>query len=161
MARMTGAQALLKSLTDHGIRTIFGLPGGQLDDFFDAMYQAGDRIRYVGSRHEQGAAYMAFGAARSTGQPAAYVVVPGPGVLNTTAALCTAYACNAPVLCVTGQIPSGSIGRGYGELHELPDQLATLRTLTKWATRVERPQDVPTQVAEAFRQLRSGRTRPV
>jgi acetolactate synthase-1/2/3 large subunit len=161
MARMTGAQALLKSLTDHGIRTIFGLPGGQLDDFFDAMYQAGDRIRYVGSRHEQGAAYMAFGAARSTGHPAAYVVVPGPGVLNTTAALCTAYACNAPVLCVTGQIPSGSIGRGYGELHELPDQLATLRTLTKWATRVERPQDVPAQVAEAFRQLRSGRTRPV
>jgi acetolactate synthase-1/2/3 large subunit len=161
MARMTGAQALLKSLTDHGIRTIFGLPGGQLDNFFDAMFQAGDRIRYVGSRHEQGAAYMAFGAARSTGDPATYVVVPGPGVLNTTAALCTAYACNAPVLCLTGQIPSGSIGRCYGELHELPDQLATLRTLTKWSTRVERPQDAPTQLAEAFRQLRSGRPRPV
>ena len=126
MARMTGAQALLKSLMNHGIRTIFGLPGGQLDHFFDAMYQVGDQVRYVGTRHEQGAAYMAFGAARSTGLPAMYAVVPGPGVLNTTAALCTAYACNAPLLCLTGQIPSGSIGRGYGELHELPDQLAPL-----------------------------------
>jgi len=161
MARMTGAQALLKSLLNHGIRTIFGLPGGQLDHFFDAMYQVGDQVRYVGTRHEQGAAYMAFGAARSTGLPAMYAVVPGPGVLNTTAALCTAYACNAPLLCLTGQILSGSIGRGYGELHELPDQLATLRTLTKWATRVERPEDAPAQIAEAFRQLRTGRPRPV
>jgi acetolactate synthase-1/2/3 large subunit len=161
MAQMTGAQALLKSLMDHGIRTIFGLPGGQLDHFFDAMYRMGDRVQYVGTRHEQGAAYMAFGAARSTGRPAAYVVVPGPGVLNTTAALSTAYACNAPVLCVTGQIPSQAIGRGAGELHELPDQLATLRTLTKWATRIEQPQDAPGQIAEAFRQLGSDRPRPV
>jgi acetolactate synthase-1/2/3 large subunit len=161
MARMTGAQALLKSLMDHGIRTIFGLPGGQLDHFYDAMYRVGSRIRYVGARHEQGAAYMAFGAARSTGHPAAYVVVPGPGVLNTAAALSTAYACNAPVLCVTGQIPSQSIGRGYGELHELPDQLATLRTLTKWSTRIEQPKDEPAQVAQAFRRLVSGRPRPV
>lgn len=161
MTRMTGADALLKSLMDHGIRTIFGLPGGQLDHFFDSMYRAGSEVRYVGSRHEQGAAYMAFGAARSTGLPATYVVVPGPGVLNTTAALCTAYACNAPVLCLTGQIPSASIGRRYGELHELPDQLATLGTLTKWATRIERVDATATQMAEAFRQLRGGRPRPV
>jgi len=87
--------------------------------------------------------------------------VPGPGVLNTTAALCTAYACNAPVLCLTGQIPSQSIGRGFGELHELPDQLATLRTLTKWATRVDTPEGAPASVAEAFRQLCAGRPRPV
>ena len=153
--------ALLKSLMDQGIDTIFGLPGGQLDHFFDAMYFERERLRVFCSRHEQGAAYMAFGAARSTGKPAVYAVVPGPGVLNTTAALSTAYACNAPVVCLTGQIPSGSIGRGFGELHELPDQLAGLRLLTKWAGRIERPQDAPQTVARAFSTMLSGRVRPI
>lgn len=158
---MSGADALLAGLLDHGIDTIFGLPGGQLDHFFDSMYRAGTRVRFIGSRHEQGAAYMAFGYARSTGRPSVYAVVPGPGVLNTTAALCTAYACNAPVVCLTGQIPSTAIGKGYGELHELPDQLATLRTLTKWAGRIDAPTDAPRQVAAAFAAMNSGRVRPV
>jgi acetolactate synthase-1/2/3 large subunit len=161
MPQLSGATALLAGLLDHQVDTVFGLPGGQLDHFFDALYHAKDRVRFIGSRHEQGAAYMAFGYARSTGRPSVYAVVPGPGVLNTAAALCTAYACNAPVLCLTGQIPSGSIGRGFGELHELPDQLATLRTLTKWATRIDRPQDAPAKVVEAFTHLTSGRPRPV
>ncbi|HUL19386.1 MAG TPA: thiamine pyrophosphate-dependent enzyme [Steroidobacteraceae bacterium] len=161
MTHVSGAMALLRGLIAQGIDTVFGLPGGQLDHFFDALYHEQRRVRFIGSRHEQGAAYMAFGYARSTGRPSVYAVVPGPGVLNTAAALCTAYACNAPVLCLTGQIPSGSIGRGFGELHELPDQLATLRTLTKWAARVERVEDTPALVAEAFRELTSGRPRPV
>ncbi|MBS0579205.1 MAG: hypothetical protein JSR36_08075 [Proteobacteria bacterium] len=161
MTQVSGAMALLRGLIAQGIDTVFGLPGGQLDHFFDAMYHEQDRVRFIGSRHEQGAAYMAFGYARSTGRPAVYAVVPGPGVLNTAAALCTAYACNAPVLCLTGQIPSGSIGRGFGELHELPDQLATMRTLTKWAARIETVADAPTLVARAFRELTEGRPRPV
>jgi acetolactate synthase I/II/III large subunit len=161
MTQVSGAMALLRGLIAQGIDTVFGLPGGQLDHFFDALYQEQSRVRYIGSRHEQGAAYMAFGYARSTGRPSVYAVVPGPGVLNTTAALCTAYACNAPVLCLTGQIPSGSIGRGFGELHELPDQLATLRTLTKWAVRIETVADAPALVAQAFRELTGGRPRPV
>jgi len=161
MARMTGAMALLDAVTRHGVDTIFGLPGGQLDHFFDALYHASDRVRLIGSRHEQGAAYMAFGYARSTGRVGTYCVVPGPGVLNTTAALCTAYACNAPVLCLTGQIPSNAIGRGNGELHELPDQLATLRTLTKWSARIDHPAQVSDVVDEAFTALTSGRPRPV
>ncbi len=161
MSQLSGATALLKGLIDHGVDTVFGLPGGQLDHFFDALYHAQDKVRFIGSRHEQGAAYMAFGYARSTGRPSVFAVVPGPGVLNTAAALCTAYACNTPVLCLTGQIPSESIGRGFGELHELPDQLATLRSLTKWATRIDRPQDAPAKVAEAFTQLTCGRPRPV
>jgi len=161
MNSISGATALLNSLLDHGVDTIFGLPGGQLDHFFDAMYQAGPKVRYIGSRHEQGAAYMAFGYARSTGRPGVYTVVPGPGVLNTTAALCTAWACNTPVMCLTGQIPSSSIGKGYGELHELPDQLATLRSLTKWAQRIDTPGAAPRVVAEAWQQMLSGRPRPV
>ena len=161
MTQVSGAMALLRGLIAQGIDTVFGLPGGQLDHFFDALYHEQSRVRFIGSRHEQGAAYMAFGYARSTGKPAVYAVVPGPGVLNTAAALCTAYACNAPVLCLTGQIPSGSIGRGFGELHELPDQLATMRTLTKWAARIETVADAPALVAKAFRELTEGRPRPV
>src|ERR1700722_737898 len=161
MPRVSGPVALVEAVVAHGVDPIFGLPGGQLDHFFDAIYGAGDRIRLIGTRHEQGAAYMAFGYARSTGRVGTYCVVPGPGVLNTAAALCTAYACNAPVLCLTGQIPSEAIGRGRGELHELPDQLATLRSLTKWAARIDHPAQVAELVAQAFRELTSGRPRPV
>ncbi|ABQ68052.1 thiamine pyrophosphate enzyme domain protein TPP-binding [Rhizorhabdus wittichii RW1] len=158
---MTGAQALLGQILANGTDTIFGLPGGQLDHFFDAMHKAGDKLRLFGTRHEQGAAYMAFGYARSTGKPGVYTVVPGPGVLNTTAALCSAYATNAPVLCLTGQIPSAGIGKGIGYLHELPDQLATMRTLTKWADRAMTPDAAPALVNEAYRQMGGGRPRPV
>ena len=161
MTEMSGADALLQQILRNGVNTIFGLPGGQLDHFFDSMYRSADRVRFVGSRHEQGAAYMAFGAARSTGRPGIYVVVPGPGVLNTTAALCSAYATNAPVMCLTGQIPSAAIGRGIGFLHELPDQLATLRSLTRWADRAMQPQQAPALVNEAFTRMNSGRRGPV
>ncbi|MGD9799846.1 MAG: thiamine pyrophosphate-dependent enzyme [Parvularculaceae bacterium] len=156
-----GADALFAALRVNGVDTVFGLPGGQLNDFFDAMQRAGDSVRYVGSRHEQGAAYMAFGYAKSTGKVGVYTVVPGPGVLNTTAAMCSAYANSSPVLCVTGQIPSHAIGRGVGELHELPDQLATLRSLTKWAERINHPTEVASVVNTAFKQMTVGRPRPV
>ena len=159
--KQKGADTLLESLQVNGVDTVFGLPGGQLNDFFDAMQRAGSEIQYVGSRHEQGAAYMAFGYAKSTGKVGVYSVVPGPGVLNTGAAVCSAYANSSPVLCVTGQIPSNAIGRGVGELHELPDQLATLKSLTKWSERIDHPQDISNTVHEAFRQLKTGRPRPV
>ena len=128
---------------------------------FDALQQRSDAIRTYGARHEQTCAYMAFGYARSTGRPGVFSVVPGPGVLNTTAALCTAMGCNAPVLCLTGQVPSAFLGRGRGHLHELSDQLGTLRSLVKWAERIERPEDAPELVNEAFRQMLSGRPGPV
>ena len=159
MAHRRCADTIVESLIAHDVDTIFGLPGAQTYALFDALRQRQDQIRYIGSRHEQGAAYMAFGYAKSTGRIGVYTVVPGPGVLNTTAALCTAHS--APVLCLTGQIPVEFIGRGHGMLHELPDQLATLRTLTKWAARINHPTEAPTVMSEAFRQLRSGRPQPV
>ncbi len=161
MARMSGADAILEQFLRNGVDTIFGLPGGQLDHFFDSMYRRSDAVRFVGARHEQGAGYMAFGYARSTGKPGVYTVVPGPGVLNSTAAICSAYATNAPLLCLTGQIPSEAIGRGIGYLHELPDQLATLRSLTRWAERIGSPQAAPPIVNEAFARLNGGRRGPV
>ncbi|HEV8014481.1 MAG TPA: thiamine pyrophosphate-binding protein, partial [Stellaceae bacterium] len=120
------AEAVIRSLILNGVDTIFGLPGVQNDVFFAALHDSQDKIRTVHTRHEQGAAYMALGAAMATGKPQAYVVVPGPGFLNSTGALCTAYACNAPVLALTGQIAQPMIGRGLGLLHELPDQLGIM-----------------------------------
>ena len=133
MPRMTGGEAIVDSLLRHGIDTVFGLPGVQTYGLFDAFARASNSLRLINARHEQTTAYMALGYACATGRPAAYAVVPGPGVLNTTAALATAWGVNAPVLCLTGQVPSMMIGRGRGQLHELPDQLATLRSLLKWA----------------------------
>ena len=104
---------------------------------------------------------MAFGYAQSSGRVGAYAVVPGPGLLNSSAALATAYACNAPVLCVTGQVPSQQIGRGFGAHHEISDQLGIMRNLTKYATRIEHPALAPEAVEKAFQMLSSGRRRPV
>jgi acetolactate synthase-1/2/3 large subunit len=161
MARMTGGGALVEMLRRHGVDTLFALPGVQNDALFVALYDAGEALRVIHPRHEQAAAYMAFGYARASGKVGAYAVVPGPGVLNTTAAVATAYATNAPVLCISGQIPSNLIGRGFGLLHEVPDQLAILKGLTKWAARIDHPSETGKRVNEAFRQLADGRPRPV
>ena len=159
--RMTTGEAAVAALIRNGIDTVFCLPGVQNDYLFDALHGAQDRIRAVHTRHEQGAAYMALGAAMASGRPAVYAVVPGPGFLNTTGALCTAYATNAPVLALIGQIAQSAIGRGYGHLHEIPDQLGVMRSLTKYADRIRAPHEAPLKINEAFRQMRSGRQRPV
>jgi len=161
MARMTGGQALVELLRQRGVDTIFALPGVQNDHLFTALYDARNSIRVIHPRHEQAAAYMAYGYAKASGRVGTYAVVPGPGVLNTTAALATAYAANAPVLCISGQIPLAMIGRGLGFLHEIPDQLGVLQRLTKWSARIEHPAAAPHLVDEAFRQMLSGRRRPV
>ncbi len=159
MEHGTCADSIVESLIAHDVDTVFGLPGVQTYALFEALRLRNDRVKFIGSRHEQGSAYMAFGYAKSTGRVGVYTVVPGPGVLNTAAALCTAHS--APVLCLTGQIPVEFIGVGHGMLHELRDQLATLRTLTKWAARINHSAEVPSIMSEAFRQLRSGRIQPV
>jgi acetolactate synthase-1/2/3 large subunit len=159
--QMTGGMAIVEALIANGVDILFGLPGAQLYALFDALQQRRQAIRTVGARHEQACGYMAFGYARSTGRPGVYAVVPGPGMLNTTAALATALACNAPVCCITGQVPAAFIERGRGHLHELPNQLATLRSLVKWAARIEHPADAPFVINEAFRQMLSGRPGPV
>lgn len=159
--RMTGGEALVQSLLLHGVDTLFGIPGVQTYGLFDALFKAGDKIRTIGPRHEQATAYMAFGYAKSTGRQGVFSVVPGPGVLNASAAICSAYGASAPILCLTGQVPSDFIGSGKGHLHELPDQLATMRTIMKWAARIDHPAEAPALVAEAFRQMASGRPRPV
>jgi acetolactate synthase-1/2/3 large subunit len=160
MALMTGGEAIVAGLLRHSVDTVFGLPGAQIYGLFDAFYKVGPQIKVIGARHEQGCAYMALGYARSTGKPGVYSVVPGPGVLNTSTALLTAYGCNAPVLCLTGQVPTVYFGRGRGHLHEMRDQLGTMRQLVKWADRIENAAMAPALVSQAFQQMTSGRPGP-
>lgn len=158
---MTGGEAVVASLLAHDVKTLFGLPGIQNDWLYNALYDAGDKIRVIHTRHEQGAGYMALGYAQASGDISVFNIVPGPGVLNASASLATAYGLNAPVFCLTGQIPSDKIGKGSGVLHETPHQPEVLKGLTKWTERATHPSDVPRKVAEAFYQLRSGRPNPV
>ncbi|MEZ4869017.1 MAG: thiamine pyrophosphate-binding protein [Caldilineaceae bacterium] len=161
MPQLTGGEAIVQSLIQQGVDTLFGLPGVQNDWLYNALYDQRDKIRVIHTRHEQGVGYMALGYALARGDVGVCSVVPGPGFLNASAALATAYGLNAPVLYLIGQIPTAKIGQGQGVLHEIPDQLGIMRTLTKWSARITRPADAPRLVAEAFQQLHSGRPRPV
>jgi acetolactate synthase I/II/III large subunit len=160
MPQMTTAEAIVASLIAHGLDTIYALPGVQNDHLFDALFKASDRIRTVHTRHEQGAAYMALGAALATGRPQAYAVVPGPGLLNSSAALLTAYSMNAPVLALVGQIPARDIGRKLGQLHEINDQAGIIARLVDHSALIRSAEDAPRMVAEAFRAMASGRPGP-
>ncbi|WP_437880891.1 thiamine pyrophosphate-dependent enzyme [Pseudomonas sp. LRF_L74] len=154
---MTGGDAIADALLRHGVDTVFALPGAQMYGLTDAFARRADRLRTLGARHEQTSAYMAFGYARASGRPGVFSVVPGPGVLNASAALLTAHSTNTPVLALTGDVMSDFRNRERGQLHEYREQLATLRTLTKHAEHIEHPSHAPQQVATAFQRMNSGR----
>jgi acetolactate synthase-1/2/3 large subunit len=159
MTALTGGEAIVQGLVAHGVDTVFGLPGAQIYGLFDAFHQA--QLKVIGARHEQACGYMAYGYARASGKPGVFSVVPGPGVLNAGAAMLTAFGSNEPVLCLTGQVPTAFLGKGRGHLHEMPDQLATLRSFVKWADRIEYPDTAPSAVSRAFQEMMSGRRGPV
>jgi acetolactate synthase I/II/III large subunit len=158
--RMTTGEATVGALIAHGIDTVYALPGVHNDHLFDALFKAGDQLRTIHTRHEQGAAYMALGAALATGKPQVYSVVPGPGLLNSAAALLTAYGMNAPVLALIGQISQSAIGRGLGHLHEIRDQAGIISRLVDYSTRIREPTEAAGLVAAAFRAMGSGRPGP-
>ena len=151
---------MVKSLYREGVRVVFGLPGVQLYHAMDAFYEE-PGIRFITTRHEQATAYMADGYSRAGGGIGTALVVPGPGLLNATAALNTAYAASSPVMMVSGQIERDMIGVNRGMLHEVDDQLDIMRTVTKFARRAMDPAEVPETVHEAFHHLKNGRPRPV
>jgi acetolactate synthase-1/2/3 large subunit len=160
MTKMTGGQALVQSLYREGVRTMFGLPGVQLYYAMDAFH-AEPRIRFITTRHEQAAAYMAYGYSAAGDDIGAALVVPGPGLLNAAAAVGTAYSASVPMLLISGQIERDFIGKGEGRLHEIVDQLDAIKTVTKWVHRILDPAKVPAAVHEAFVQMKSGRPLPV
>jgi len=160
LTEMSTAEATVAALLAHNLDTVYALPGVHNDHLFDAFHRAGDRLRVVHTRHEQGAAYMALGAALATGKPQTYAVVPGPGLLNSGAALLTAYSMNAPVLAMIGQIPNAAIGRGLGHLHEIRDQAGIISRLVDHSARIDKPAEASEKVAKAIRSMREGRPGP-
>ncbi|NQV56765.1 MAG: thiamine pyrophosphate-binding protein [Rhodospirillales bacterium] len=155
------AKAIVSALEQYGVDTIFGLPGVQMDPLYEAFYHARNSIRIMQTRHEQTTAYMANGYALSTGRLGVCTVVPGPGLLNASAALATGYAANAPVLCITGQIPSHAIGKRMGMLHEIGNQMAGVSGFTKWQGSIMAPEDVGPVLSRAISEATSGRNGPV
>ncbi|MBT3370050.1 MAG: hypothetical protein HOA08_24440 [Rhodospirillaceae bacterium] len=160
MPMMTGGQAIVKSLRDHGVDTVFGIPGIQLDNLYDAFYESRNTLRVIHTRHEQGAAFMAMGYAQASGEVGVFAVVPGPGLLNSLTAVATAASANLPLLGLTGQIPSDQIGQNFGMAHELKDQLMVARGVIDWVERANHASAVPDLLADAFRQMRAGRMSP-
>lgn len=160
MPTMTTAEATVASLIAHGIKTVYALPGVHNDHLFDALFKAANQIRVIHTRHEQGAAYMALGAALATGQPQVYAVVPGPGLLNSSAALLNAFSTNAPLLALLGQIPDLDIGRNLGHLHEIRDQAGIIERLVDFSARIRTPDTASPLVAEAFSSMVTGRPGP-
>jgi acetolactate synthase-1/2/3 large subunit len=151
MAQVNGGHALMHALDQAGIRLVLGVPGVGQYEAVDAFYQH-PRMRYVSLRHEQAASYMADGYARATGELAALILVPGPGLLNATAGMITAYACSSPMLVITG---ADKIHGQDGEVSPV------LQSLTKWSARAHSVDEVAGLVHEAVRQATNGRPRPV
>ncbi|MDE2781145.1 MAG: thiamine pyrophosphate-binding protein [Chloroflexota bacterium] len=160
MPKMTGGQALARSLYLEGVRVIFGLPGVQLYHALDGL-QGEPGIRFITARHEQATTYMADGYTRAGGGTGTAMMVPGPGLQNASAGIGTAFAASSPILVVSGQIERDLIGADRGILHEVNDQLDTIRPVTKWAKRILDPAEIPDAVHEAFYHLKTGRPRPV
>jgi acetolactate synthase-1/2/3 large subunit len=157
---MSAAEATVETLLAHDLNTIYALPGVHNDHLFDAFQRAGDTLRVVHARHEQGAAYMALGATLATGKPQTYSVVPGPGLLNSSAALLTAYGMNAPVLALIGQIPQNAIGKAQGHLHEIRDQAGIIARLVDHSARIDSPGEASPKTAKAIKSMHQGRPGP-
>ena len=161
MPLMSGGDAVVRSVLAHGISTIYACPASRAIICSTPCSTPATRFRWCIPGTNRAPPTWRSAPRSRPAKPAAYSVVPGPGFLNSTAALATAYSTGARVLALIGQIPSRGIGKGHGLLHEIPDQIGILRKLTKWAERVDTPQHGPDVIARAFQALRSGRPRPV
>jgi acetolactate synthase-1/2/3 large subunit len=160
MPRMTGGQALIRSLVREGVEMIFGIPGVQMYGIMAALRDE-PAIRMITTRSEMSTTHMADGYARAGGRVGASLVVPGPGVYNAAGGLSTAYSVSSPVLLIAGQTPIDTIGSNTGALHEVNDQMDAIKPVTKWQGRMLQPSDVAQTVHNAFRELNNGRPRPV
>jgi len=160
MSKMSGGEALVNSLVREGVEVIFGLPGVQMYGVVSAIKE-NPAIKMIVPRHEQATTYMADGYARASRGIGVAMVVPGPGLYNAAAGLSTAYSVSSQVLMIAGQIPRATIGKNLGGLHEVNDQLETIKPVTKFQKRIMNLKDIPDSMAEVFSELRNGHPRPV
>ena len=160
MVRMTGGQAVVRSLEVEGLNVVFGIPGAYSLALYDALLDC-PGVRHILTRHEQGAAFMADGYARASGQIGVCMTVNGPGVTNAFTAIAQAYSDSSPVLSITSQIDSKYIGKGKGILHELEDQLAVFEPITARSQRLSEVSHIPEAIHSAVRMMKTQRPRPI
>jgi glyoxylate carboligase len=154
--RMSGAQALVKSLELEGVEVIFGLPGGAILPVYDPILDS--PIRHILVRHEQGAGHMAEGYAHATGRPGVAMVTSGPAATNIVTPLCDAFMDSVPMVVITGQVPVGAIGT---DAFQECDTIGITRSVTKHNELVTRARDIPLAVRQAFLLATTGRPGPV
>ena len=156
----TGGEWVVEALRAEGVRHVFGIPGIHNLAVYDALLRQ-DRIAHVLARHEAGAAFMADGYARSTGEVGVVPVTSGPGATNTLTPLAEAYAGSVPLLVLMSDVATEDLGREVGALHEVPNQIACFRPVCRMAEVVRATADIAPAIAGAFDLLRSGRPGPV
>jgi acetolactate synthase-1/2/3 large subunit len=154
--KLTGAQALIKSLEMENVEVAFGLPGGCILPAYDPLIESS--IRHILVRHEQGAGHMAEGYAHVTGRPGVAIVTSGPAATNLVTPLCDAYMDSVPMVAITGQVPTGAIGT---DAFQECDTVGITRSVTKHNELVMSPQDLPRAIKEAFHIATTGRPGPV
>ena len=154
---MTGAQCLIKALEDVGVDTIFGYPGGQAIDMYNALYDS-KKLHHILVRHEQGAAHAADGYARATGKVGTVIVTSGPGATNTVTGISTAYMDSIPMVVITGQVATSSLG---SDAFQESDMTGITMPIVKHSYLVHDPEKLPEIVAEAYYIASTGRPGPV
>ena len=155
----TVGEALVQLLEAHSVEVVFGIPGVHTVELYRGL--AGSRIRHVTPRHEQSAGFMADGYARASGKPGVAFVITGPGLTNTITAMAQARADSVPMLVISGVNATATLGKGFGFLHELPDQRGMMEKVALFSHRVGRAEELPEVLARAFARFGSGRPGPI
>jgi acetolactate synthase-1/2/3 large subunit len=154
---LSGAQMVVKSLEDLGVKYLFGYPGGAVLDIYDALFEH-DKIEHILVRHEQAAVHAADGYARSTGDVGSVLVTSGPGATNTITGIATAYMDSIPLVVLSGQVPTTVIGE---DAFQETDMVGCSRPIVKHSFLVKRPEDIPDVIAKAYYIAKTGRPGPV
>lgn len=156
--KITGAEALMRSLEHEGVTTLFGYPGGAIMPAFDALYDHKETLNHILVRHEQAAAHAAQGYARVSGKVGVCLVTSGPGATNTITGIADAMMDSTPIVVICGQVGASMLGT---DAFQECDLVSVTQPITKWAYQIRRPEDVAWAVSRAFYIARSGRPGPV
>lgn len=156
--KISGSEALMRSLEHEGVKTLFGYPGGAIMPVFDALYDHRDRLNHILVRHEQGAAHAAQGFARVSGEVGVCLVTSGPGATNTITGIADAMIDSTPIVVIAGQVGAGLLGT---DAFQEVDLVGVTQPISKWNYQIRRAEDVAWAVARAFYIARSGRPGPV
>ena len=156
--KITGAEALMRSLEHEGVDTLFGYPGGAIMPTYDALYDHKQTLHHILVRHEQGAVHAAQGYARVSGRVGTVIVTSGPGAMNTITGIADAMMDSTPVVVICGQVGASLLGT---DAFQEVDVIGVTQPITKWAYQIRRPEDIAWAVSRAFYIARSGRPGPV